>query len=204
MLRLVVLILVATMVGSAAVGLETVADHGVAFVLEGIHLPETKVVDGVTLVRNGEGVRNFSIFGMDVRIYVAGFWTAEQLQSIEEVLACEQPKQMDFTFLRTVGQGRVSGAWQHQLAASVTYKYEGYEADRDAFINAFGQIESGGTESVLMIGDETRLVDQGVLKGIIHGKNFQRSFLSMWFGEQAVTADLKSGLLGMNRRNVAA
>ena len=163
---------------------------------------ETKLVDGVTLFRNGEGVRNFSIFGMDVRIYVAGFWTAEQLQSIEEVLACEQPKQMDFTFLRTVGQGRVSGAWQHQLAASVTYKYEGYEADRDAFINAFGQIESGGTESVLMIGDETRLVDQGVLKGIIHGKDFQRSFLSMWFGEQAVTADLKAGLLGLNRPTI--
>jgi hypothetical protein len=168
-------------------------------VLEGIHLPETKVVDGITLFRNGEGVRNFSFLGMNVRIYVASLWTTDLLQSVGEVMACDQPKQMDFTFLRSVGQSRVTGAWHHQLEVSVTYKYDGYEADRDSFIAAFGPIESGGTETVLLMRNETHFIDQGVLKLKVPGKDFQRAFLSMWFGEKAVTPDLKSGLLGMNR-----
>ena len=147
-------------------------------VLEGIHLSETKIVDGVTLIRNGEGVRNFSFLGMNVRIYVASLWTADPLQSVGEVMACDQPKQMDFTFLRTVGQSRVTGAWHHQLDASVTYKYDGYEADRDAFIGAFGPIQSGGTETVLLMRNETHLIDQGVFKLKVQGKDFQRAFLS--------------------------
>jgi hypothetical protein len=137
--------------------------------------------------------------GMNVRIYVASLWTTDLLQSVGEVMACDQPKQMDFTFLRSVGQSRVTGAWHHQLEVSVTYKYDGYEADRDSFIAAFGPIESGGTETVLLMRNETHLIDQGVLKLKVPGKDFQRAFLSMWFGEKAVTPDLKSGLLGMNR-----
>jgi hypothetical protein len=175
-----------------------------AFVLEGVSLTETKVVDGVTLFRNGEGVRMFSFLGMNVRIYVAGFWTTEQLQSVEEVMSCPNQKQFDFVFLRSVGQGRVKVAWEHQLDVSVSYKYDGYEQDREAFVNMFGPLDKGGTESVLMIGDETRCIDQGVVKGIIYGKNFQRAFLSMWFGELAVQPELKFGLLGLARPKVMA
>jgi hypothetical protein len=175
-----------------------------AFVLEGVSLPETKIVDGVTLFRNGEGVRMFSFLGMNVRIYVAGFWTTEQLQSVEEVMACPNQKQFDFVFLRSVGQGRVKAAWEHQLDVSVSYEYDGYEQDREAFINMFGPLDKGGTESVLMIGNETRCIDQGVVKGIIYGKHFQRAFLSMWFGELAVQTELKFGLLGLARPKVMA
>ena len=80
---------------------ETGLEYRTSVALEGIHLPESKIVNGVTLVRNGEGVRQFTFFGMNLRIYVAGFWTAARMQSIEEVLACQQPKQMDLTFLHS-------------------------------------------------------------------------------------------------------
>lgn len=190
---------------SLAVPLEASSETTPAsFVLEGVSLTETKVVDGVTLFRNGEGVRMFNFFGMNVRIYVAGFWTTQQLQSVQEVMACENQKQFDFVFLRSVGQGRVTMAWEHQLDTSVSFKYDGYEEDRKSFIRMFGPLDKGGTESVLMIGDETRCIDQGVVKGIIHGKNFQRAFLSMWFGEQPVAPDLKFGLLGLARPKVMA
>lgn len=163
------------------------------------HLSDTKVVDGVTLYRNGEGVRVWNVLGMSVDIYIAGFWTAQQLQSADDILACKMPKQMDFTFLRSVGQNGVSTAWRRQLDASVTFKYDGYEEDRDAFISMFGPIQSGGTESVVIVGDATHIIDQGVTKGTIRGKNFQKAFFSMWFGERSVTPELKSGLLGLDR-----
>ena len=113
---------------------------------------------------------------------------------------------MDFTFLRTVGQSRVTEAWDHQLQQSVTHKYDGYEqADRDTFVNAFGPIEHGGTETVLLFGNETHVTaDQGELKMKIQGSQFQTEFLSMWFREQTVIPELKSGLLGMNRAKAAS
>lgn len=105
--------------------------------------------------------------------------------------------QLDFTFLRHVGQGRVESAWSQQLEHSVSYRYHGYEQDRDAFIQAASRqaIVHGGTQSVLLVDDETRIIDQGQHTHTIHGHDFQQSFLSMWFGPQAVAEDLKSGLL---------
>jgi len=108
------------------------------------------------------------------------------------------PLQLDFTFLRYVRQSQVVSAWTQQINHSVTYRdYEGYQADKDRFISlaSGGPIENHGTQSVQMVGDETRIIDQGKLAGVIHGRNFQRSFLSMWFGSMAVSEDLKSNLL---------
>jgi methyltransferase OMS1, mitochondrial len=166
------------------------------------HLPDTKIVDGFILLRNGEGIRTLHILGMALNIYTAEFWTTEQLESLDEVMACRTPKQMDFTFSRSVGQSGVTTAWRRQLDASVTYTYDGYEDDRDAFVNMFGPIEKGGTETVIISGDDTHVMDQGVVKGIIRGKDFQKAFFSMWFGEQAVSPDLKTGLLGLERPKV--
>lgn len=108
------------------------------------------------------------------------------------------PLQLDFTFLRHVSQSRVVSAWMQQLDHSVTYRdYEGYQADRDRFIllASGGSIENHGTQSIQLVGDDTRIIDQGTLKGVIRGRNFQRSFLSMWFGSMAVSEDLKCNLL---------
>jgi hypothetical protein len=197
--KIVSIILPLFVSSSSVVMAEPSIDISVPAYLEGVHLPHTKEVEGITLFRNGEGVRLFHFLGMTLRIYVAGFWTANPLMSQEDVMECENPKQMDFIFLRNVGQSRVTAAWQHQLEESVTFRYDGYENDREDFVNAFGPIQSGNTQSVVLIGNETQVIDQGVLKVKIIGKNFQRAFLSMWFGDRAVTDDLKLGLLGINR-----
>jgi hypothetical protein len=49
---------------------------------------------------------------------------------------------------------------------------------------------------IQLSGEETVVVDQGIHKGAIRGRDFQRAFLSMWFGEKAVQPDLRDGLLG--------
>jgi hypothetical protein len=55
----------------------------------------------------------------------------------------------------------------------------------------------GGTESVQLLPDgRTIVIDQGIMKGVIACHDFQKSFLSMWFGKKAVAPDLKDGLLG--------
>lgn len=161
--------------------------------------PSVKHVDGVALKKNGHGVRSINFFGWDINVYVAGFYSASPLLSEKDVWHSHRsniPMQFDFTFLRTVDQGRVVSAWSQQLEHSVSYKYDGYESDRDAFIKLFtNKIENGGTQTVQLVGGNTVMVDQGVHKGNIPGRDFQRAFLSMWFGERAVAEDLKANLL---------
>ena len=150
---------------------------------------------------NGAGVRSVNFFGWDFKVYVAGFYHAAQhlIRDAEAVLTGvnHYPMQLDFTFLRNVNQMKVTEAWQKQLAHSVEYTYDGFEKDRDEFVECFGPIETGGTESVVLLQDgRTMMVDQGVMKGVIYNKQFQRAFLSMWFGTNAVAPELKLGLLG--------
>jgi len=166
---------------------------------EKVNLPIVKHVDGVPLKKNGHGIRSINVFGWDIDVYVADFYSASPLLSEEDVLkshGSSLPMQMDFTFLRTVDQGRVISAWSQQLEHSVSYRYDGYESDRDVFIKMFSnEIQNGGIQSVQLVGDKTIMVDQGVHKGNIVGRDFQRAFLSMWFGERAVAEDLKANLL---------
>jgi hypothetical protein len=170
---------------------------------EGIQLPDIRHVNGVQLKKNGHGIRSISFFGMDIKVYVAEFYSESPLLSAEAVMECHNrddknsPMQMDFTFLRSFGQSRVVSAWTQQLDYSVSHTYEGYKEDRDVFVELFssGPIENGGTQTVQMVGDTTLVFDQGVYKGSIQGKDFQKSFLSMWFGERAVAEDLKANLL---------
>lgn len=109
------------------------------------------------------------------------------------------PLLFEFTFLRSVGQSKVRLAWQKQLEWSIPAEfqdYPGFAADAKQFTSMFGPMASYGSVTVQFVGNgETLILDQGQLKGSIQGENFQRAFLSMWFGAKAVQEDLKEALL---------
>jgi hypothetical protein len=60
----------------------------------------------------------------------------------------------------------------------------------------FGPLSGTGVEQVHLVGTNTIVIDQGVTKGTIPGRDFQKAFLSLWFGSKAVSPDLKTALLG--------
>lgn len=172
------------------------AHPGVAVEIQGVTVPPQVQVAGSSLQLNGTGLRTFTLLMVPIKIYVAAFYTPAALRTSEEVLSSAGPMQFDFTFLRSVGQSDVTKAWTSQFAQSVGYTYPGYEKDRDAFIAMFGPLSSGGVEQVRLIGTNTVVFDQGTKKGTITGRDFQKSFLSLWFGSNPVAPDLKDALLG--------
>jgi len=169
---------------------------GIALEIQGVSVSPEVQVAGSVLQLNGAGLRTFSLLMVPIRIYVAAFYTPTALRTAEAVMASCGPMQFDFTFLRAVGQSDVSKAWSSQFAQSVSYTYPGYARDRDAFIAMFGPLSSGGVEQVRFVGTDTVVYDQGTQKGTIPGRDFQKSFLSLWFGANPVATDLKSALLG--------
>lgn len=172
------------------------ASSSVALEIQGVNVAPGVTVAGSNLALNGAGLRTFSLLMVPIKIYVASFYTAAPLRSETAVMASPGPMQFDFTFLRAVGQGDVTKAWTSQFAQSVSSTYPGYAKDRDAFIAMFGPLQSMGVESVQFVGTNTLVYDSGTLKGTIAGRDFQKSFLSLWFGSNPVTPDLKSALLG--------
>jgi len=167
-----------------------------ALEIQGVNVPSTMPLGGRNLVLNGAGLRTFSLLGIPIRIYVASFYAPEPLRDSASVEGSPGPLLFNFTFLRSVSQSDVTRAWSSQFAQSVSYTYPGYDRDRDAFISMFGSLSSGGIEQVQFVGTNTMIIDQGVSKGVIAGRNFQKSFLSLWFGSNPVAPDLKSALLG--------
>jgi len=169
---------------------------GVAVEIQGVNVAPQVQVAGNSLQLNGAGLRTFTLLMVPIRIYVAAFYTPAALRTVEAVMASAGPMQFDFTFLRAVGQSDVAKAWTSQFAQSVSYTYPGYARDRDAFIALFGPLSSGGVEQVRFVGTNTEVFDQGTKKGTIPGRDFQKSFLSLWFGSKPVASDLKAALLG--------
>jgi len=167
-----------------------------ALEIQGVTVPSTAQVAGTTLRLNGAGLRTFSLLMVPIKIYVASLYTPMAIRTASSMMDAAGPMQFDFTFLRAVSQSDVAKAWTSQFAQSVSYTYPGYASDRDAFIAMFGPLQNLGVEQVQFVGTNTVVMDQGVQKGTIPGRNFQKAFLSLWFGSNPVASDLKASLLG--------
>ena len=164
--------------------------------IEGVDVPGQCSVGGHSLHLNGAGLRTFSMFAVPIKVYVASFYSVSPLKTEQDVRHAPGPMQFDFSFLRSVGQMDVRKAWTAQFAQSVSYTYPGYPKDRDSFVSMFGGVRQGGVERVQLIGTNTLIFDSGSLRGTIPGRNFQKAFLSLWFGSKPVSKRLKSQLLG--------
>lgn len=87
-------------------------------------------------------------------------------------------------------------AWNAQFKASAAHDYPALAEHQATFAGLFGPLPRAGTQAVEMVGEDTRVYEGGVLKGVIHGRNFQRAFLGLWFGPRPPTPRLREELLG--------
>jgi hypothetical protein len=164
--------------------------------LEGVDVPAAVTVSGKKLALNGAGVRVVKLGFIPIKAYVAAFYAPAPVDSAKAVAASPGPLKFTFTFLQGVGQGQVTDAWNAQFKASVSAPYPGLAKDQEKFVAMFGPLRKGGIEAVEIDGNTTRVYDGGARKGEIDGKDFQKAFLSMWFGSQPVMESLESDLLG--------
>ena len=170
--------------------------HAHSVRIEGVDVPGHCFLQGHSLRLNGAGLRTFSLLAVPIKVYVASFYSPLPLKTEQDVLHASGPMQFDFSFLRSVGREDVRKAWTAQFARSVSYTYPGYPEDRDSFVAMFGGVRQGGMERVQLVGTNTLIFDSGSLRGTIPGGNFQKAFLSLWFGSKPVSKKLKSELLG--------
>ena len=164
--------------------------------IEGVAIPDSVTINGQSLRLNGAGLREISLLGVPIKLYVASLYTPARVQTLDEVLASPRPIEINFTFLKGVSQRIVESSWKNQFAHNATYTYSGFNKDQETFISLLGNLDEKGKDTVLFLPGETRVFDQGNFMGTIHGTKFQRAFLSLLFGEKPISQKLKVQLLG--------
>jgi hypothetical protein len=81
--------------------------------LEGVPMPDVRVVDGTLMRLNGIGLRTFSVLG--IRIYVAGLYLERRNGDANTILHSRERKLLDIRFLRDVGAEDARKAWRESF-----------------------------------------------------------------------------------------
>lgn len=162
--------------------------------VENVDVPETAAAAGKTLPLNGAGLRTATVF--NVKVWVGAFYAPAPIASEGEALSSAGPLRFDFRFVRKVGRARGAEAWRWQFAESNQYAYEGLKKDVETLALAFGPIENGTVQTVVLTDGETLVLEDDVEKARIPGRDFQKAFLSVFFGPKPPMESLKQALLG--------
>lgn len=170
------------------------AAPAVARVVEGVDVPETVIVAGKTLSLNGAGLRRATVF--NVKVWVGAFYAPAPIKDEGGALASAGPLRFDFHFVRKIGQARGAEAWRWQFSESNQHAYDGLKEDVETLAGAFGPIDSGTVQTVTFLGEDTAVSEDGVEKSRILGRDFQKAFLSVFFGPKPPMESLKRALLG--------
>jgi len=161
---------------------------------EGVRVPDTVMLGDKTLVLNGLGLREATVF--DVDVYVAALYLEHRSSDPAQIVASDEAKRLDLVFVRNVDRGDIVDAWKDG------FKNNG--ADMQKLKDRIGRLNAWMTDvkkkDVLTFlyepGKGLTVVVKGQVKGTIEGVDFQQSFFSIWLGPKPPNKGLKKGLLG--------
>jgi hypothetical protein len=159
----------------------------------GVSLPDETQVAGKTLVLNGMGIREATVF--NVKVYVAGLYLPAKSTDASAILGQDQPWRLTSKFVRDVDREKMVDAWKEGFEKTGDEKALG---DRISKLTGFMQdLHEGDTMTYTYVpGQGTTVEINGSAKGTIPGADFAHALLSIWLGPNPPNASLKAGLLG--------
>ncbi len=162
----------------------------------GVTMPNTKTVEGKSLVLNGMGLREATVFNVDV--YAAGLYLETKSKDGKAIAASDQTKQLMLHFVRDVDKDDIVGAWNEGFKKNATYlgalqskinQLNGWMSDMKDGEEMFFNFKKDGEMKVIVS-------VKGSTKGTISGNEFARVFLLIWLGDHPPNTGLRDGLLG--------
>lgn len=156
----------------------------------GVTMPNAVTVDGTRLTLNGMGIREATMFNVDV--YVAGLYVEERSRSGSSIANSDTRRRLVLRFVRDVEKDDITEAFSDGfsgaggLAASIR-RLNGWMTDAsEGTTFTFTYVPGTGLE--VKVGNRVR--------GTIEGADFATAFFNIWLGSDPPNAGLKSGLLG--------
>lgn len=163
--------------------------------LEGVQMPDMRVMDGTRMRLNGMGLRTYSIFG--IHIYVAALYLERRSDNPDSILHSPERKLLNIRFLRDVSAVEARKAWQ-----------DGFEnncrppacyldpQDVERFLAAVPPIHKGDETTMLFSSKGVDVTFNGQPMGDITDPHFAETILATFIGPVPPTPRLKRELLG--------
>jgi hypothetical protein len=161
----------------------------------GIHFPEQVQVEGRTLSLNGLGLRQATIF--KVNVYVGALYVASKSSDPAALLAADAPMMLVLHFVRDVGASSIASGWDEGFEKRAAKDLPALKERIATLKNWMADVKAGQRLTFVVVPGKGVQVDvNGAAKGTIEGADFTRAFLSIWLGPEPPNAEIKTGLLG--------
>lgn len=162
--------------------------------IDGISLPDTKLVRGAELTLNGIGLRTYSF--LQIRIYVAGLYLERPSRDAEAILRSQELKQLDIRFVRDVDAEMARKAWRDGFDGNCKPPCRLSAQDVERFLAAVPQMRRGDLYSLTFTPEGASITVNGQPLGDINDRMFAQVILSTFIGRDPPTPRLKRELLG--------
>ena len=161
--------------------------------IEGVKIPETMKCEGKEVPLSGAGLRTATF--LKVKVFVLAVYAEKKILKGNDGTLAQRPVCFDITYLREFDNEDVDKAWDFQFKESSDHDYPTLKADVETLKSYFGKIKGDKKESLSLIEGTTKIYENGEFKGVINGGDFQKSFLSLWYGPKPPTEELQNSLL---------
>ncbi len=164
--------------------------------------PHTRL-DGVDLVLNGAGLRNF----LFLDVYVMALYLPQRMTDANAVLRHDLPRRVRISLLREFSAERDLEFLMNGLEANNTpTELAAIQVQLEHFLRllrAMGTIAKGSVVQLDYLPNVgTRVWLNQRLLGTVAGAAFNRAILKIWLGDEPTQADLKRALLGEEREAI--
>lgn len=159
----------------------------------GVTYPEHITVSGTPLTLNGLGIREATVFNVDV--YVAALYVEATSRDGNAISDSETSKRLVLHFVREVDSSDIQGAW------SEGFQSQGHASSFRAELRRLNGWMSDMADGDMMTftyepGTGLTVSVRGQRKGTIEGAEFAHAFFRIWLGAHPPNSGLKTGLLG--------
>jgi hypothetical protein len=162
--------------------------------LDGVSMPEMRMVNGTPVHLNGIGLRTFSVLG--IRIYVAGLYLERRSDNPDAILHSPESKLLDIRFLRDVDAEDAREAWKESFEQNCKAPCYLDPRDEQRFLAAVPSVHKGDDSTLLFTSNGVHVTFNGRSMGDIADPHFAELMLTTFIGPVPPTPRLKRELLG--------
>jgi hypothetical protein len=163
-----------------------------ARVCAGVSFPERMDVAGTSLQLNGLGLREATVF--DVDVFVAALYVQHKSGDAKTLLARDEPARVVLHFVRDTDAATIA----REMDAA--YRANSPKIARDEKQRLFGWLQDMAVGQSIVFtylpGQGLQVSVAGKIKGTIAGADFASATLGVLIGKMVADADMRAGLLG--------
>lgn len=166
-----------------------------AATFKGVTMEDSIDVEGQKLVLNGMALRKKIIF----KVYVAGLYLPQKETDAEKILKSDTMRRTVMHFVRSVGAGKINGAWMDGLKDNTPNHSPELKKQFDTLCAYMEDVKNKERIVFTYIPGKGTIIEvKGKQKGVIEGKEFADALFACWIGPKpGPGTGFKEDLLGL-------